>query len=61
VNEAFPANVNARSVPGAIDEPVPRRAICAAPTMTGLDPNALDNFTRTRRPAMLVRRIIRTV
>src|SRR4051812_25592199 len=61
VNDGLPPNISARSEPATIPDSVPRFARWAAPTSTAADPNAFDSFTRTRRPPMLVRRIIRTV
>src|SRR5512141_1310698 len=61
VKDGRPANVSARSDAGSMDELVARRARCAAPTVTGDDPNAFDSLTRARRPPMLVRRIMRMV
>src|SRR5436190_17482880 len=38
-----------------------RSAICAAPSFTGALPKAFDTWTRSRRPGMLVRAIMRIV
>ena len=52
---------SARSDPGTISDSLPWIATCAAPTTTAVLPNALESFTRRRRPPMLVRTIMRTV
>jgi hypothetical protein len=61
VNDALPPTVSARSVPATTEDPVARLATCAEPTTTGIEPKALENFTRARFPPMLVRTTIRTV
>ena len=43
VNDALPANVSGTIGAGTIEDPVPRLARCAAPTTTGVDPNAFDS------------------
>jgi hypothetical protein len=61
VAPGLPSNVTAWSEPSTIADALARSATCAAPTFTGALPNAFVSRTRSRRPGMLVRTIIRMV
>jgi hypothetical protein len=61
VQPGFPLNVITRSVLGTMAEPLLRIAMWAAPTTRGVAPKAFESWTRTRRPPMLERAIMRTV
>jgi hypothetical protein len=61
VQPGLPLKESTRSDPATISESLARKAICAAPTTSGSAPNALERFTRSLWPPMLVRTIMRTV
>src|SRR3954462_736917 len=59
--EALPPKVSGRSVAACTDEPLVLSAIDAAPIVTGAEPIALENFTRTWSPPTVAQTICRTV
>jgi len=61
VQPGFPLKEITRSELGTIAESLPRIAMCAAPTTSGVAPKAFESCTRRRLPPMLARAIIRTV